>query len=169
MNKTEMTKILAVLRTYFPNGVEASKTVVEAWHMIFEKVPYELMNNAVKEVVSEWEGYTMPPPGVFMSKLRQTNQASAVELWNEAHNLMRRGTILTQDEFEQASPEIVKYFGSVARIRQLATMPVEEVEFEKQLFMKHVPSIQGQQIHKKQLADNTKALLEGLSERMKVE
>ena len=169
MNKLETAKILAVLRAYFPNGVESSETVVDAWHMIMKDVSYEEMNQIVVQVVSEWEGYTMPPPGVFMNKLRKANEKDVVELWQEADKLICKGTVLTQYEFEQASPEVQKYFGSINRIRELAKSPPEATEYEKHHFMREVPVMRETERTRKALAEGRQDLIGETGERLSIE
>lgn len=169
MTGIETAKFLATLREFFPNGPEIKDSTVKAWHMILEDFPYEAMNATIKEVVLNWEGYTMPPPGAFAKVLRKANEADLTDLWNEADRLICKGTVLTQYEFEQASPEIQRYFGSINRIRELALSPPEATDYEKNHFMKAVPAMRESNRAKETLGGSVGEVIGEVAERMRIE
>jgi len=166
MNKKETAQVLAVLREFYPNGQPVTANVVTAWQMVFDDVSYELVMAILPEIVKTWEGYTMPPPAVFMKQLERCKEnGSDIELWNHADRLISKGTILTADEFKQAPKEIQIYFGTVARIRDLALMPPEETANERARFLRQMPEIRKRIKAREALSADVKNMIDGLSER----
>lgn len=162
----ETAELLAMLREYFPSGQPITKDTINAWGLIFEDVDYGLISAILPEIIKEWDGYTMPPPAVFFKHLeRCKDKGSDIELWNIADRLISKGTILTDDEFKQAPKEIQIYFGTVARIRDLALMPPEETANERARFLRQMPEIKKRIKARDALPVDVKNMIDGVSER----
>ena len=49
-----------------------------------------------------------------------SNNRNALDAWNEAYLMISNGLYMTQEEFEQHSPEVRNFFGSVRQVYELA-------------------------------------------------
>lgn len=170
MNKSETAKVVAYLHEAYPNGKEITDLTIEVWYDILKDYEFKVVQAAMRELVNEWDGYTMPPPAALIKKIRGAEKDNVdIDLWNEAEKLISKGTILTAEEFRQASPEIQRYFGSVSRIRDLALMPAEETANERARFLKQVPSIRENIRLRKSLPAEVIAMIDGMSERKQLQ
>lgn len=141
MNRAETAKILSVLRVLYPNGADGTEATVNLWAALFEPYEYEQVWQAAFEACKEWTGYNMPSPAALIKILDSIPSARKAELRHEADQLIRKGSILTLEEFEKASPEIQEHFGSVARLKRIAMMPIEQADRELDRFEKELPNI----------------------------
>lgn len=141
MNKAETARILAALREAYPNGAEVTENTVNLWATILEPYEYERTWQCTIELVSEWDGYTMPPPAALVKKLNEHDTGRYADLREEADRLLRRGSTLTWDDFWASTPEIQEHFGSVARLKRIAQMPADQADRELDRFEKELPGI----------------------------
>jgi len=166
MSKQETAKIVAYLRELYPNGKPVTDITIEAWHMALKKYDFEVVQAVMGEVIKEWDNFTMPPPAAIIKKIEQASgEDKAIDLWNEAERLISKGTILTAEEFHRASPEVQRYFGSVARIRELALMPPDQTANERARFLRQIPDISEQHKLRESLPQEVLNMIDGLSER----
>lgn len=170
MTKTETLQILTYLREAYPNGQAITEQTVNVWHDLIGEYEHKPFWECMKQVVKEWDGYTMPPPAAIIKKMKQAEDTDKyIDLWNEADKLICKGTILTNDEFKKASPEVQRYFGSVARIRELALMPPEQTANERARFLKQIPEISEHYKVRKELPDEALNIIDGITARKQLE
>ena len=50
-----------------------------------------------------------------------------IEAWNEAYGMICNGLYMTEEEFNEHSPEVKKFFGNVAQVRELAMTDTKTV------------------------------------------
>lgn len=141
MNRIETLKIVGTLRESYPNGAEVTENTIDLWTALLEPYEYEKVWQATLEICKEWDGYTMPPPAAIIKKLDNVPSERKAKLRREADKLLCRGSTLTQDDFREASPEIQKHFGSVARLRKISQMPAEQADRELDRFERELPNI----------------------------
>ena len=166
MTKKETLQIITYLREAFPNGTPITEQTVNVWHDILGEYDYKIAWECMRQVAKEWEGYTMPPPATIIKKMNKVGaEDTYIDLWNEAEKLIRKGTVLTGDEFRQASKEVQRYFGNVARIRDLALMPPEQTANERARFLKQIPEICEHYRLREKLPEEVLAVIDGVSER----
>lgn len=168
MNRKEVAQILATLKTFFPNGEPVTGDTIDAWEWIIGEYDYHVFWECMKQVVDEWDGYTMPPPAAIIKKIRTAQDDNYIELWNIAEKMIRKGTILTVGEFGDAPEEIQTWFGDVSRIRELALMPPEQTANERARFLKGVPAIKEKIQTRKSLSHDVLTLIDGLAERKQI-
>ena len=170
MNRKEVAQIIATLKTFYPNGETVTDDTIDAWEWIIGEYDYKTFWACMKQVIDEWDGYTMPPPAAIIKKMKQAEDTDKyIDLWNEADKLICKGTILTNDEFKRASPEVQRYFGSVARIRELALMPLEQTANERARFLKQIPEICEHYKVRKELPAEVVNVIDGITERKQLE
>lgn len=154
MNRIDTLKIIGTLREAYPNGAEITENTVNLWLAKLEPYDFEKAWQCTIELLGEWDKCTMPPPAALIKKLDSIPSARKAELRHEADQLIRKGSVLTFEEFEKASPEIKEYFGSLAALRRLANMTIEQADRELERFQKELPNIS----RKLRSADNAAAL-----------
>ena len=170
MNKAETAKVVAYLHEAYPNGKEVTDLTIEVWYDILKDYEFKVIQAAMRELINEWDGYTMPPPGAIIKKIKGAEKDNVdIDLWNEAEKLIGKGSVLTSEEFREASAEVQRYFGSVARIRELAMMPPEETANERARFLKQVPKIRENIKLRKSLPPDVLAMIDGMSERKQLQ
>ena len=94
-DKTEIIKIMSILKTAYPNFYNDDsdkEAVVNLWHMMFKDVAYEALTAAVKMYISE--GRFVPTIADINSKLAGLkkigrNELEADEAWGEVVAAMR--------------------------------------------------------------------------------
>lgn len=141
MNRIDTLKIIGTLREAYPNGAEITENTVNLWLAKLEPYDFERAWQCTIELLGEWDKCTMPPPAALIKKLDSIPSARKAELRHEADQLIRKGSVLTFEEFKKASPEIQEHFGSVARLKQIAKMPIEQADRELDRFEKELPNI----------------------------
>ena len=170
MNLHETAKMLTTLREFYPQGQPITETTVKAWHLVFDDIDFQIAMSVIPEVVKEWDGYTMPPPAAIIKKIKSASAGDTdIELWNEADKLISKGTVLTREEFEQASPIIQSYFGSVNRIRELALMDAGQTANERARFLRQVPKIREKVETRRALPADVLAMIDGVAERKQLQ
>lgn len=166
MDRVETLKIVGTLREAYPNGPAITENTINLWAELLRPYEYEVVWHFTLELCREWTGYTMPPPAALIRKIENAKDNSLyIDLWNEAEYLISRGTIITAEEFENSSPEIKRYFGSIARIKELALMPSGETANERARFLKQVPSIRESIRTREALPPNVLKMIDGVTER----
>lgn len=166
MDRVETLKIVGTLREAYPNGAPITENTINLWEELLRPYEYEVVWHFTLELCREWTGYTMPPPAALIRKIEGAKDNNLdIDLWNEAEYLISRGTIITAEEFENASPEIKRYFGSIARIKELALMPSGETANERARFLKQVPSIRESIRTREALPPNVLKMIDGVTER----
>ena len=170
MTLHETAEMLTVLREYFPQGQPITANTVKAWQMVFKDQDYQTVMSVIPIVVSETESYTMPPPAVILKKLKQASVSDRhIDLWNEAEKLISKGTILTAEEFRNASKEVQRYFGNVSRIRELALMPPEQTANERARFLKQIPEICEHYRLRESLPQEVLNMIDGVAEKKQLQ
>lgn len=146
MNRTQVAQLMAVLREEYPNGPDITEERIGVWDAALRRArctDYREAQEAVMRLLTTWDGYTMPPVGALIKAIEEARPTddTAIELWNIADKLISKGTILTEEEFQNAPAPIKRYFGSVARIKELALMPPEQSANERARFLKVIPDM----------------------------
>lgn len=146
MTREETIKVLAYLRELYPNGKNVSKNTVTVWHDLLEKYEYPLVTTATKEVAQNYTGYTMPPPAEIINQIRlMANNDSAIELWRIAENAIRKGTVLTEEEFKSLPVPVQKYFGGRSAIKDLALLDNSSIPNERARFINNIGIIEAKE------------------------
>ena len=143
MTIQETTKILSYFRELYPNGEKATNATVNAWHTVIGEYDFEVAWECAMDLAKEWDAYTMPPPAALVKRIRSVlpTDMTAIELWREAERLIRRGLVLTEEEFSKAPEPIRVYFGGRSAIRDMALLSAEELPYERARFLKNIAPI----------------------------
>lgn len=164
MNRQETLQVLALLREAYPQGAEITEVTVNLWADLFNDTPYEVAWEAAKEVCRTWDGYTMPPPAELFKVIRNAdaNNRTLMEKWRKVEKLIKRGTTLTQADFDELDDDIKAYYGGVSALRDLALLDMSELPNERARFLKHMPAIQERLETQKRIPAEVQAMLGGM-------
>ena len=94
---------------------EQVKIIVDTWYSCLGDLNYKLVLQAVKKTMIE----SPYPPTIHdirknaIDLITPKNNTTPIEAWNEAYRLITRGTVVTQEEFDEEPEEISKFFGSI--------------------------------------------------------
>lgn len=141
MNRIETLEVLAYLRELFPNGKPITDLTVTVWRDIFSDVPADVVKLAAKKTAMTYRGYTMPAPAELFEFIPKEDDGTEIELWRIAERWIRRGTIMSKDDFDSLPEEIRIYFGGVSAFRDLALLEAEQIPNERARFLRSVPAI----------------------------
>lgn len=146
MTEQETAKILAYFREAFPSGSQVSEARVRLWHDLIQEYDFEIAWVAAKNVVRTWQGYTMPTPAALIQEIERLfyPEDTAIELWRIAEKAIKRGSILTQAEFNELPEPVQRYFGDLSAIRDLSQLNIEQLPNERARFLRLIESIYSQ-------------------------
>lgn len=136
MTRDETRRILAVLRTAYPNfyrNVSDSDitATINLWTSMFEDDDPRLVAAAVKSIIvaSNWEF----PPNIGtikeqMRKLIQDDDLSEMEAWAKISAACRNGIYGAQEEFDKLSPTLQRIVGSPQQLSEWALLDADSLQ-----------------------------------------
>lgn len=163
MTIKETAMVIAYLREFFPQGKEVTQTTINAWHSVLKDYDIASVKGAAKSVAMTYQGVTMPPVALILQELDCSE--TEVELWRIAERWARRGTSMTQSDFDSLPKPIQAYFGGVSAFRDLAMMDAKELANERARFLKHAPKVK-ERIRHLELDSNILAIGENAFEKI---
>lgn len=177
MTKQETIQILTILSGNYESFARRTSTdeqvaiMTNTWYECLGDLEYRLVLKAVKRTIS-----TSPyPPTIAdirknaVEIINPSTQRTAIEAWEEAYRMISSGTYMTEEEFEKASPEVKKFFGSVRQIKELAQCDTDSVNtVTKGQFLKQYESLIQREKTEKLLPQSIKDFTKQLAEKMDV-
>lgn len=127
MTLQETQKVLMILKKAYPRYyTESTKEEVQEtllfYHDMFSEYPVEIVVTALKNYIKVNE---YPPTIAGLQKqidLIISDEDTDIELWNEFEKACRKGSRITQEEFESLSDPIKKWCKDVSQIRELSKL-----------------------------------------------
>ncbi|GEM_PF-848645 len=152
MNRKETTQLIALLASNYRSIEERIKDkykadlMIETWFSCLEDLDVNLCMIAVKKAIMS----SSFPPTIHDIRQAATEivtpaeeNKTAIEYWNEALKMIRKGSYMTDTEFEKHSPVVKKFFGSVAQLRELAATDMDTIAtVTKGQFLKQIEVLQ---------------------------
>lgn len=173
MSKEETIQVITLLAGNYNNIAEKDKIqkqlMINTWFRLLGDLDYRLVLEAVKKAM-----ITSPyPPTVHdirknaIEMINPSTQRTAIEAWNEAYAMICRGTYMTEEEFEKASPEVKKFFGNVRQVKELAQTNTDVVNsVTKGQFLKQYEVIVNREKEQKLLPQSMQNFIKQLAERI---
>lgn len=173
MNIQETTKIITFLAGNYDSIAKKDRSqkeiMVKTWHECLQDIDYRLVQGAIKKSIME----SPYPPTVADIRKRayeiiNPNEKTAIDAWNEAYKMICNSGYMTEEEFNEHSPEVKRFFGSVRQVRELGMTDIETVntvvkgQFLKQ-YEKIIENNREQAMMPKQMQDLSKLLAEKMS------
>lgn len=176
MSKQETIKVITLLAGNYNSISEKSKEqknmMIETWFACLGDLDYELVLQAVKKTIIE----SPYPPTIHEIRKNAiiisnpTHEKTAIEAWNEALKMISKGGYMTQEEFEKASPQVKRFFGSVNQVKQLAMVDTETINtVTKGQFLKQYETLMQREQEKRLLPLQMQNIVGQLSEKMSLE
>lgn len=169
MTKRETTKILTILRAFYKTDQDAVETV-NAWHTILEGYDYQVAEVAVRNFAkNDTRDYqTFPGVGqiVRQIELLMPEDTTAIDLWRIAEQQIKRGTVITQEEFNALPAPIKRYFGGPSAIRDLALLDMEQLPNERARFLRQIGGIVEQEKARANLPPDVRQAIDGIVKKL---
>ena len=133
MNKQETVQVITLLAGNYDSIAKKDniqkQLMVSAWQECLGDLDYRVVLEAVKEtmITSSYLPTVADIRKNAVERIKPTQDNTAIEAWNEAYNMICGGLYMTEKQFNVASPEIKKFFGSVRQVTELAKTNIDTV------------------------------------------
>lgn len=174
MNKTETVQVITLLAGNYDSIAKKDTTqkqlMVNTWQECLGDLDYKLVLQAVKKTIIE----SPYPPTIHdirknaIELVNPSTKRTAIEAWNEAYKMICSGVYMTQEEFEQHSPETRKFFGSVAQLRAYATNVDFNMDVVRSNFLKQYELIVDRENKQRLLPPKMQDMIEQLVNKMEI-
>ncbi|MGN1301804.1 MAG: replicative helicase loader/inhibitor [Clostridia bacterium] len=177
MSRQEIIQVLTLLAGNYESFAKRTETdeqvkiMISTWLECLGDLDYKLVLAAVKKSI-----INSPYPPTIHEIRKNAIEMSAtsiqknpVEAWNEALKMISKGIYMTEEEFNQHSPEIKSFFGSVNQVRQLAMVDVETINtVTKGQFLKQYETLVQNKKEERMLPKEMKKSLDVLVNKMDI-
>ena len=174
MNKAETVQVITLLAGNYDSIAKKDATqkqlMINTWQECLGDLDYKLVLQAVKKTIIE----NPYPPTIHdirknaIELVNPSTKRTAIEAWDEACKMICSGAYMTQEEFEQHSPETRKFFGSVGQLRAYATNVDFNMDVVRSNFLKQYESIVEREKQQKLLPPKMQDMIEQLANKMSI-
>lgn len=175
MNSQETTQVITLLAGNYDSIAKKDRTqkqlMINTWQECLGDLDYRLVLQAVKKAMIE----SPYPPTIHdirknaVEMINPSTQRTAIEAWNEAYSMIAGGLYMTQEQFEQHSPEVKKFFGNVRQVKELAQTDTNTVNtVTKGQFLKQYEVIMNREKEQKLLPQKMQDFIGKIAEQMKI-
>ena len=175
MTKQETIQVITHLAGNYNSISEKSKEqkqmMANTWYECLGDLDYKLVLQAVKKTIIE----SPYPPTIHdirknaMELAKPSTKRTAIEVWNEAYDMICGGLYMTEEQFRTASPEVQKFFGNVKQVKELAMTDTKTVNtVTKGQFLKQYDILVERERQQKLLPEQMQQMIGQLSEKMNV-
>ena len=175
MKKSEMIQIITLLAGNYKdisNKNDKEKTMMlNTWYECLGDLDYNLVLQAVKKTIIN----SKYPPTIneirqnAVKMINPTTTISAIEAWNEAYGMICNGLYMTEEQFNQASPIVKKFFGNVRQVKELAQTDTDTVNsVTKGQFLKQYDILIEREIEQKMLPPQMQEFITKISNKMDI-
>ena len=148
---------------------EQVKIMIDTWHECLGDLDYKLVLQAVKKTILE----SPYPPTIHdvrknaIEIITPNTQRTGIEAWNEAYSMICNGLYMTEEQFNQASPEVKKFFSNVRQVKELAQTDIKTVNtVVKGQFLKQYEVITERERQQRLLPKQMQDFIAQISEKM---
>lgn len=167
MDKSEATKVLAILRIAYPSfykgmSVKDADDTVVLWAALFRDDTFELVSAAVKTlIVTDEKGY---PPYIgavktMIAKLTEPPTLTEMEAWNLVRTKL--SAYATHEDFLELPEVIRRAVGSASQLCQWAQMDRESLPVIMSNFMRSYKTAVTEQRERGRIPKDVLALMAG--------
>ncbi len=174
MNKAETVQVITLLAGNYDSIAKKDATqkqlMINTWQECLGDLDYRLVLQAVKKSIIE----SPYPPTIHdirknaIELVSPSIQRTGIEAWEEAYKMICRGAYMSQEEFEQHSPEVKKFFGSIAQLKAYATNVDFNMDVVRSNFLKQYEVITNREKQQKLLPEQMKNMIGQLAEKMDI-
>lgn len=133
MNRQETAQIITLLAGNYNKIAEKTKEqkqmMLNTWYECLGDLDYNLILQATKKTIIQSEY----PPTIHeirknaIEMINPSTSKTAIEAWNEAYRAICGGNYMTEEHFNNLSPEVRKFFGNVRQVKELAQTDIDVV------------------------------------------
>lgn len=175
MNKQETVQIITLLAGNYESIANKSemqqKMMLNTWYECLRDLDYNLVLQAVKKTIIN----SKYPPTIneirqnAIEMINPTTTISAIEAWNEAYKMICNGLYMTEEQFNQASPIVKKFFGNVRQVKELAQTDTDTVNsVTKGQFLKQYDVLVKRETEQKMLPPQMQDYIGKLADKMDI-
>lgn len=177
MNKQETIQVITLLAGNYDSIAKKDKTqkemMINTWLECLGDLDYKIVLQAVKKTMIESENSYHPTVHEIRKNaielINPMQRKTAIEAWNEAYNMICGGLYMTEEQFNMASPEIKKFFGSVRQVIELAKTSIDTVNtVVKGQFLKQYDILVQREKEQKLIPESMKQFTQQLVKKMRV-
>lgn len=173
MNKQETAQVITLLAGNYNSISEKTKEqkqmMLNTWYECLNDLDYNLVLQAVKKTILE----SPYPPTIHdvrknaIEIINPNTQKTGIEAWNEAYSMICNGLYMTEEQFNQSSPEVKKFFGNVRQVKELAQTDIKTVNtVVKGQFLKQYDVIRERERQQRLLPKQMQDFITQISEKM---
>ena len=170
MSRTEMVQIITLLagnyETIANKSQQQKELMLNTWYECLGELDYNIVLQAVKKTIIE----SPYPPTIHevrknaIELINPTTKKTGIEAWNEAIGMISNGLYMTEEQFNNYSPEVKRFFGSVNQVKQLAMVDMETINtVTKGQFLKQYDILVQREKEERLLPEPMKEMMEGLA------
>lgn len=171
MNRTETIQVITLLAGNYDSIAKKDSTqkqlMINTWLECLGDLDYKLVLQAVKKTIIE----SPYPPTIHdirknaVEMINPSTQITAIEAWNEAYKMICNGLYMTEEQFEQHSPEVKRFFGDVRQVKEQALVDTDIVNsVTKGQFLKQYEVIVNREKEQKLLPQSMREITNRLIE-----
>jgi len=170
MNRMETIQVITLLAGNYDSIASKDKTqkdlMIATWLECLGDLDYKLVLQAVKKTIIS----SPYPPTIHeirknaVEMINPTTQKTAIEAWDEALKMISGGLYMTEEQFNQYSPEVRNFFGSVNQVKQLAMVDMDTINtVTKGQFLKQYDVLVEREKQENLLPETMKDMIGGLA------
>jgi hypothetical protein len=177
MNKSETSKIIAVLMASFPNFL-SNKTAtdiqatISIWDEMLKDYNYQEVSIAIKACISQDKTGFAPSIGQVINKIlsfrNQENELTEQEAWNYVSKAIKNSGYHATEEYEKL-PEIIKQVVTPSQLYEWSQMETDSVQsVVASNFMRSYKVKVAKNKEYQALPNEVKQLISGMSNRLSI-
>jgi hypothetical protein len=166
----ETIQVITLLAGNYDSIASKDKTqkdlMIATWLECLGDLDYKLVLQAVKKTIIS----SPYPPTIHeirknaVEMINPTTQKTAIEAWDEALKMISGGLYMTEEQFNQYSPEVRNFFGSVNQVKQLAMVDMDTINtVTKGQFLKQYDVLVEREKQENLLPETMKDMIGGLA------
>lgn len=175
MNKKETIQVIALLAGNYDSIAKKDNTqkqlMIATWLECLDDLDYRIVLEAVKKSIIE----SPFPPTIYeirknaIELMNPSSQRTAIEAWNEAYKMICTGLYMTEEQFNKASTEVKRFFGSVRQVAELAKSNIDTINtVVKGQFLKQYDSITQQEEKQRLIPEKMKKMTKQLIQKIDI-
>lgn len=172
MKKSETIQIITLLAGNYESI--ANKTgkqkqlMIDTWQECLGDLDYRVVIQAVKITIMK-SPYIPTVADIrknAIDLITPKNNTTPIEAWNEAYRLITRGTVVTQEEFDEEPEEIRKFFGSIRQLRDYAMSEDFNMDVVRSNFLRQYEILTQRKQEQNLLPQDIQQRLNGFTQKM---
>lgn len=178
MNKSETSKIIAVLMASYPNFLNNKtatdiQATISVWDEMLKDYSYQEVSIAVKVCITQDKSNFAPSIGQVINKIigfkTQGNELTEQEAWNLVSKATKNSAYHATEEYEKL-PEVVKQIVTPSQLKEWSQMDSDSVQsVVASNFMRSYKAKVASNKEYQALPNNIKQLLSGMADKFSIE